>query len=131
MASFGRLSRFNKTELKTIRDAVIEATTRDELLTTIEEIIAQKEKLETEGPNACIPVSFFNIDPDYRQLLHDNGIENLAQLRSIKEEDLWSLKGMTHGGFEQISWAREFFNMEPLVQETKPKTNTKETKKNK
>ena len=37
---------------------------------------------------------------------------------------------MTHGGFEQISWAREFFNMEPLVQETKPKTNTKRTKKN-
>ncbi len=130
MALFGRLSRFNKTELKTIRDAVIEATTRDELLTTIEEIIEQKEKLETEGPNACIPVSFFNIDPDYRRLLHDNGIENLAQLRSIKEEDLWSLKGMTHGGFEQISWAREFFNMEPLVQDTKPKTNTKRTKKN-
>lgn len=128
MALFGRLSRFNKTELKTIREAVIEATTRDELLTTIEQIIEQKEKLETEGPNACIPVSFFNIDPDYRRLLHDNGIENLAQLRSIQEEELWSLKGMTHGGFEQISWAREFFNMEPLVQKTKPKTNTKGNK---
>ena len=128
MAKHSSLSRFTIEELKIIREAVDKATSRDYLVETINSIIEQKEKVETEGINACIPVSYFNIDPDYRMLLYANGIENLAQLRRIKEEDLWSLKGMTHGGFEQISWAREFFNMEPVVrEEDKPKTNVKVT----
>lgn len=128
MAKFGNLSRFTAEELKIIRETVDKATSRDYLLQTINSVIEPKEKAETEGINACIPVSYFNIDPDYRMLLYANGIENLAQLRSIKEEALWSLNGMTHGGFEQISWAREFFNMEPVVRdEDKPKIKEKQS----
>ena len=64
--------------------------------------------------NAQFSVDWFNIDQDYIDVLHANGIDNLAQLRSIKEEYLLTLKGMTYGGLEQISWARDFFDMTPI-----------------
>jgi hypothetical protein len=64
--------------------------------------------------NSQFLVDWFNIDQDYIGILHANGIDNLAQLRSIKEEDLWQLTGMTQGGFRQISWARDFFDMTPI-----------------
>ena len=122
MSKKGRLTNFHFSlqELRIIREAVDQAETKRQLLDAIDYMIEQKEKALTEGMNACIPVTFFNIDPGYIRVLQGNGIENLAQLRDIPEEDLWRLEGMTHGGFEQISWARDFFDMTP-VEQMKPK----------
>ena len=98
MVSKNKLSSFSIEELKEVIDSVIK----------------KKEADLTTSMNSKFPVDWFNIDQDYIELLHDNGINNLAQLRSIKEEDLWQLTGMTQGGFRQISWARDFFDMTPI-----------------
>lgn len=114
MSKKSQLSSFSLQELRVIREAVAKAETKRQLLDTIDYMVEQKEKALTEGMNACIPVTFFNIDPGYIRVLQGNGIENLAQLRDIPEADLWKLDGMTQGGFQQISWARDFFDMTPL-----------------
>lgn len=104
---------FSIEELKLIRDEVTNATSQEQLVETIDRVLKNKEDKLTKGMNAQFSVDWFNIDQDYIGVLHANGIDNLAQLRSIKE-DLWTLKGMTYGGFEQISWARDFFDMTPI-----------------
>ena len=105
---------FSIEELKLIRDEVTNATSQEQLVETIDRVLKKKEDKLTKGMNAQFSVDWFNIDQDYIGVLHANGIDNLAQLRSIKEEDLLTLKGMTYGGFEQISWARDFFDMTPI-----------------
>jgi hypothetical protein len=105
---------FSIEELKLIRDEVTNATSQEQLVETLDRTIKKKEDQLTKSMNSQFLVDWFNIDQDYIGILHANGIENLAQLRSIKEEDLWQLTGMTQGGFRQISWARDFFDMTPI-----------------
>ena len=105
---------FSIEELKLIRDEVTNATSQEQLVETIDRVLKKKEDKLTKGMNAQFSVDWFNIDQDYIDVLHANGIDNLAQLRSIKEEYLLTLKGMTYGGLEQISWARDFFDMTPI-----------------
>ena len=105
---------FSIEELKLIRDEVTNATSQEQLVETIDRVLKKKEDKLTKGMNAQFSVDWFNIDQDYIGVLHANGIDNLAQLRSIKEEYLLTLKGMTYGGLEQISWARDFFDMTPI-----------------
>lgn len=114
MVSKSKLSKFSIEELQTFREKVLQAETKEELLTVIDKVIETKEYALTQSMNAQFPVDWFNIDKGYIDLLHANGVENLAQLRNIKEEDLWHLSGMTQGGFSQISWARDFFDMTPI-----------------
>ena len=105
---------FSIEELKLIRDEVTNATSQEQLVETLDRTIKKKEDQLTKSMNSQFLVDWFNIDQDYIGILHANGIDNLAQLRSIKEEDLWQLTGMTQGGFSQISWARDFFDMTPI-----------------
>ena len=105
---------FSIEELKLIRHEITSSESQEQLLEVLNKVLKTKEDKLSKGMNAQFSVDWFNIDPDYIKILHANGIENLAQLRSIKQEDLWGLKGMTHGGFEQISWARDFFDMTPI-----------------
>lgn len=105
---------FTLAELKVLREEVIASKTKEELLERVDSIIASRELKISESLNARFSVDWFNIDPDYISLLHNNGIDTLAQLRQI--EDVRELKGITEHGYEQISWAREFFNMEPVEQ---------------
>lgn len=105
---------FSIEELKLIRDEVTNATSQEQLVETLDRTIKKKEDQLTKSMNSQFLVDWFNIDQDYIGILHANGIDNLAQLRSIKEEDLWQLTGMTQGGFRQISWARDFFDMTPI-----------------
>ena len=105
---------FSIEELKLIRDEVTNATSQEQLVETLDRTIKKKEEQLTKSMNSQFLVDWFNIDQDYIGILHANGIDNLAQLRSIKEEDLWQLTGMTQGGFRQISWARDFFDMTPI-----------------
>lgn len=114
MVSKSKLSKFSIEELQLFREKVLQAETKEELLAVIDKTIKKKEYEQTESMNARFPVDWFNIDQDYIGILHANGITNLAQLRSIKEDDLWQLRGMTQGGFRQISWARDFFDMTPI-----------------
>jgi len=114
MVSKSKLSKFSIEELQVFREKVLQAETKEELLAVIDKTIQKKEYELTESMNARFPVDWFNIDSGYIDLLHENGITNLAQLRSIKQEDLWQLEGMTQGGFTQISWARDFFDMTPI-----------------
>ena len=114
MVSKSKLSKFSIEELQTFREKVLQAETKEELLAVIDKTIQKKEYELTESMNARFPVDWFNIDSGYIDILHANGITNLAQLRNIKEEDLWHLEGMTQGGYRQISWARDFFDMTPI-----------------
>ena len=114
MVSKSKLSSFSIEELQTFREKVLQATSKEELLEVIDSVIKKKEADLTTSMNSKFPVDWFNIDQDYIELLHDNGINNLAQLRSIKEADLWKLQGMTQNGYSQISWARDFFDMTPI-----------------
>lgn len=106
------LTGFNIPTLQAFKQAILSATSTEELLISLDEIISKKKELATTSFNARFLVDWMNIDPEYRLLLHRNGIENLHQLREI--ENLWELEGMTRGGHEQISWARAFFDMTPV-----------------
>lgn len=114
MVSKSKLSSFSIEELQTFREKVLQASSKEELLEVLDSTIKKKETELTKSMNSKFPVDWFNIDQDYIEVLHANGINNLAQLRNIKEEDLWKLQGMTQGGFRQISWARDFFDMTPI-----------------
>ena len=109
-----KLHYFSIEELKVIRHEITSSESREQLLEVIDKVLKIKEDKLTKGMNAQFSVDWFNIDLDYIKILHANGITNLAQLRSIDQEDLWKLKGMTKGGFDQISWARDFFDMTPI-----------------
>lgn len=120
---------FNLEQLSQLKTQVLQAESKEEILEVIEELIEVKEKEEQEKAtslNSRFLVEWMNIDPPYIQMLHRNGIETLAQLRAIK--DLWSIQGMTPNGETQISWAKEFFNMDSFEKD-KEKTSTKSTKK--
>ena len=114
MVTTKKISNFSIDELKIFKREIQRASSKEELLDTIDKIIKNKENNLALSLNERFPVTQFNIDPDYISLLHNNGIYNLAQLRNIKEDDLHLLKGMTKGGFAQISWARDFFDMTPF-----------------
>ncbi len=112
MFNKNNLTKYKISELKVFREHLLEATSTEEILIAIDEMIQEKEEASSKSLNARFPIDWMNIDLDYRQLLHSNGIETEQQLLDI--QDLWSLKGMTQGGYEQISWAREFFDMRPI-----------------
>lgn len=114
MSKENKLYTFTIPELKVFRQEVKSVKSKQELLMLIDETICQKEYVATQSLNARFPVDWFNIDRDYIELLHRNGIDNLQQLREIPEENLYQLTGMTKGGYSQISWARDFFDMTPL-----------------
>ena len=106
---------FTKEQLTSINNGIKAAQSLDELTIAIEKLLEVKELEEASKQlslNARFPVSWMTIDQDYQQLLYDNNIYNLEQLREVS--DLNTLKGMTRGGYEQISWARDFFNMSPM-----------------
>ena len=107
------LKYFSIEELKLIREEVVQAESKEHLVSVIDKVLKKKEDALT-GMNSRFSVDWFNIDPEYIEILHANGITNLAQLRNIKQEELWGLRGMTQGGFEQIAWARDFFDMTPI-----------------
>lgn len=123
MSGEKHLNRFTIPELKVFRLEVLSAETKEELLETIDKTIQEKEYASSKSLNARFPVDWFNIDPQYISLLHDNGIYNLHQLREIK--NIRRLSGMTQGGYEQISWARDFFDMTSL-EELPPEERTTE-----
>lgn len=101
---------FSIEELKIIRNKVIQLKSKNQLLNFLDSIIKDKEDDLTNNLNAKFKIEWMNIDPDDKVLLKNNGIYNLAQLRNIS---LDSINGITEGAKERISWAREFFNMEP------------------
>ena len=104
--------KFTISELKVLRDKIIEIKTKEELLEIIDRTIIEKEKASSESLNARFSVDWFNIDRAYIDLLHANGIHNVQQLREV--EDIRSLRGITQVGYSQISWARDFFDMTEL-----------------
>lgn len=112
MFNKNNLTKYKVSELKVFREHLLEATSKEEILTAIDEMIQEKEEASSKSLNERFPIDWMNIDLAYRQLLHSNGIETEQQL--LDTQDLWSLKGMTQGGYEQISWAREFFDMRPI-----------------
>ena len=108
------LTKFSISELKEFRTHVKKATTKEELLEALDEMISSKEEQSSRSLNSRFLVDWMNIDLGYRQLLHDNGIDTEQQLLEV--ENLWSLHGMTQGAHEQISWAKDFFDMSPIEQ---------------
>lgn len=108
------LTQFSILELKKLRTHVEIAQSREELLEALDEIIFFKEEQANKSLNSRFLVEQMNIDLEYRKLLNDNGIITEQQLLEVA--NLWTLKGMTHGAYEQISWAREFFDMSPVEQ---------------
>lgn len=108
------LGGFTLEQLQTLRQEVTQVPSKEELLVVLDKTIKQKEVQLTTSLNARFSIDWMNIDQPYRQLLHDNGIENLAQLREV--ENIRTLSGMTEGAYEQISWARDFFDMTPIEQ---------------
>lgn len=105
------LNDFTIEQLTTFRNEVVSAKSTDNLLGTIDKILTAKEAAQT-SLNSRFSIDWMNIDMQYLQLLHKNNIETLAQLREI--EDLRDISGITEHGLEQISWARDFFDMTPL-----------------
>ena len=114
MSKKNELYTFTIPQLQTIKSQVLGVSSREELIELIEETIYQKEYAATQSLNARFPVDWVSIDRDHIEILHNNGIDNLYQLRETSEEDLQQLTGMTQGGYIQISWARDFFDMSPL-----------------
>ena len=66
---------FTLAELKVLREEVIASKTKEELLERVDSIIASRELKISESLNARFSVDWFNIDPDYISLLHNNGID--------------------------------------------------------
>ena len=114
-----KLEDFTLDELKVVREVIVSSGTQEELFERVDKIIKSKEKKLVTSLNANFPVSWFNIDQEYIALLYRNGIATEAQLLEV--EDISTLEGITEMGKEQITWAREFFNMEPLDQMPKKK----------
>lgn len=105
------LNDFTIEQLSTIRQEIISAETKDDLLITLDSIIADKNS-KLHSLNSRFPIDWMNIDIQYLHLLHANGIENLAQLRDV--EDLSAIPGITQHGLAQITWAKEFFDMSDI-----------------
>lgn len=111
-----RLSKFSVEELKSFKENVLMVQSREELLEMIDRTIQQKEEELINCMNSKFLVDWFNIDKQNITLLHANGIDNLVQLRNLTEENLRDISGMTESAYEQICWARDFFDVTPLVQ---------------
>lgn len=114
MVDKDQLSIFSISELKKFRAHILNASTKEELLESIDEIIKKKEENASKSLNSRYLVDWMTIDPRYKKLLHNNGIETEAELLAVK--DLWSLQGMNCGAHEQISWAQTFFDMSQIEQ---------------
>ncbi len=110
---FKSLNDFSLAQLRVIKQGIETADSKESLLAEIDVIIEQKEALREIDYNRAFTIDMMNIDPDYRELLIRNGIFCEADLLEV--EDLHSLTGMTMGAYEQISWARDFFDMTPLL----------------
>lgn len=109
-----KLFGFSIEELKRFKEGILSVESNDELLELIDSTIKAKEKVLAMSMNSRFLVDWFNIDRANIVMLHNNGINNLAQLRELSEEDMRGLTGITQSGFEQISWARDFFDMTSL-----------------
>lgn len=120
------LRNYSITKLQQLKQYVELATSKEELISSICATIKDKEDMEAINWNTQFLVDWFNIDLNYIALLHNSGIENLAQLRSLSEEEVKSLNGMTIDGYRQISWARDFFDMTPIQQIPIEKRTTEE-----
>ena len=107
-----KLNLFSLNELYTLREEVLSSTTKAELLAVITKTIIEKERQMPTTINEKIPTAYLPIDREYQDILYLNGIDNLSQLLQVKR--LKSLKRMTEGAYEQISWVREFFDMTQL-----------------
>ena len=108
------LESFSISELKCLREKIFNVESKEQAVELIDCIIKTKEDMLSQTMNERFLVDWFNIDQVNISLLHENGIDNLGQLRSMSLEDLRRLGGITKSGFEQISWARDFFDMTPL-----------------
>ena len=82
MVNKNNLEKFSIMELQELKDHIISAETKEELLEAIDEVIKVKEETEPKSMNERFPIDWMNIDPQYKQKLHDNGIDNLEQLRN-------------------------------------------------
>ena len=131
MTKKDNLTTFSISELQVIRNEVLEKNSKEDLVIYIDSIIKEKEKAKEKSMNSQFPVDWFNIDAEYIQLLHNNNINNLEQLISLSETEIKQLPEITQGGFEQISWARKFFDMTSIEQakESIDKNTTKKIKK--
>ena len=109
-----KLFSFSIDELKYLKERILSVESKEEILELVDTVIKEKEKVLPMSMNSRFLVDWFNIDRANIVMLHNNGINNLAQLRELSEEDMRGLTGITKSGFEQISWARDFFDMTPL-----------------
>lgn len=114
-----KLEDFTLDELKIVRDVITSSGSQEELFEKVDKVIKSKEEKQVTSLNANFPVSWFNIDQEYIALLYRNGIATEAQLLEV--EDLSELEGITEMGKQQIAWARDFFNMEPIEKMPKKK----------
>lgn len=105
------LDDFTVEQLTAFRNEIVSAKNKEKLLEAIDKVLVDKVSEQT-SLNSRFSIDWMNIDMQYLQLLHKNNIETLAQLREI--EDLRDIPGITEHGLEQISWARDFFDMTPL-----------------
>ena len=108
---YKKITDFTMEQLLIIRSTIKSAKTIEELLGTIDNVI-QDKVASSKDMNSRFPIDWMNIDAQYLELLHNNQIETLAQLREI--DDLRMIPGITKHGIEQISWARDFFDMSDL-----------------
>lgn len=111
-----KLSKFSIEELKRFKENVLIVQSKEELLEMIDRTIQQKEEELINHMNSKFLVDWFNIDKQNITLLHTNGIDNLVQLRNLTEENLREISGMTESSYEQICWARDFFDATSMVQ---------------
>ncbi len=121
-SDYKKFKDYNIAQLIALRYRILNASSQEELIDEINSALAAKEAAK-KTLNYRFPIDWMNVDQEYKELLHRHDIENLHQLLEI--DDLKRLPGITEEGIQQLSWARDFFDMTPFEGMT---VNTEEEK---
>lgn len=116
------LEKLSVEELKELRAEIAGGTSIEELLLVLDTAIEGRKP--NPNLNARFPIEWMTIDSSAKKVLLNNGIKTEQDL--LETRNLQNLPGMTGSDYEQIVWARIFFNMEPnrVVEEQKRDSST-------
>lgn len=107
---------FDLNRLKVVKDFLEKSLSYEEALYNINSIIAAKEAVLASSLNAQTSVAFYNIDLHNIDILLNAGVYTIADLRALTVDEVRSLPGMTKAGLKQILWARDFFDLDAVVE---------------
>ncbi len=94
-------------ELKSLKELIERSKSKQDIINQIDTLLRERS---TSLNDRFLVKDITTFTPQEREILENNGIQSIGDLRRRKVREL---TGITRSTEESIGWAREFYNLEP------------------